>query len=262
MEVDACWDEPSVTDVKMFELFGSEDSLPSTIDHRGKTTTYNQFLQDTTKMACGSYWIRHIINLSNKLTGGTIDDPQWLWNRFCNAYTTSEYIPEKQGSSLQDQMKFARKLWLIEATYKIPVGDWMILSDENKQKVINSIKTAIDKKHFIYTGSRKIDWKKTRASKDKVAVIGTGSPHIIMGWGYNDKYLFIQQSSWDTGYDKGWMYLKWEDIGSLFSVYGVIDRAMPATLNKIARLIEEKKKHAVHDIRPLNGRNVLRWRPK
>ena len=86
-----------------------------------------------------------------------------------------------QGSSLQDQMKFARKLGLIEATYKIPVGDWMIMSDENKQKVINSIKTAIDKKHFILTGSKKIDWRKTRDSTDKVAVLGTGSPHIIMG---------------------------------------------------------------------------------
>jgi hypothetical protein len=159
-------------------------------------------------------------------------------------------------------MKFARKLGLIEATYKIPVGDWAIMSDENKQKVINNIKTALSKGHFIYTGSKKIDWKKTRASKDKVAVIGIGSPHIIMGGGYNDKYLFIQQSSGDTGYDKGWMYLKWEDLGSLFSVYGIIDRAMPKTLKKIADLIAEKKKNAVYEVRPLNGRNVLRRRPK
>lgn len=80
--------------------------------------------------------------------------------------------------------------------------------------------------------------------------------------GYNDKYLFIQQSSGDTGYDKGRMYLKWEDIGALFSVYGIIDRALPSTLNKIAELIAEKKKKAVYQVREMNGRNVLRWRPK
>lgn len=38
------------------------------------------------------------------------------------------------------------------------------------------------------------------------------------------------------------MYLKWEDVGALFSVYAIIDRALPTTLNKIAELIAEKKK--------------------
>ena len=252
MEVDACWDEPSVVDVKFHELFGSDEKLPSVVDHRGKTKTYNQFEQADTKMWCGSYWMRHIINLNNKLTGGTIDDPQWLWSRFCNAYTTTEYDPKKQGSSLQDQMKFARKLWLIEATYKILISD----------TAINTLKTAINKGHFLYTGSKKIDWTKTKASKDKVAVMGNWPAHIVMIGGYNDKYLFIQQSSGDTGYDKGWMYLKWEDIDALFSVYGIIDRALPSTLNKIAQLIAEKKKKATYEVRAMNGRNVLRWRPK
>jgi hypothetical protein len=54
-EIDACWDEPSILDVKFTQLFGSDVILPDIIDYRGKTKTYNQFLQDETQMACGSY---------------------------------------------------------------------------------------------------------------------------------------------------------------------------------------------------------------
>jgi hypothetical protein len=205
-------------------------------------------------MACGSYWTRHIVNLSNKLTGGTIDDPRWLWNRFCIAYKTSEYDPEIQGSALQDQLAFARRLGLIDASYRISVSDIELAK--------TNIKIALKKWHFILTGSKKINWKATRASKDKVAVMGIGSAHIVAICWYNEQYLLIQQSSGDEGYDKGWMYLKWDDIGCLFSMYGVIDRGLPSTMQKIAQLIEEKKKTMWYWVKFINGRNKMWRRPK
>lgn len=59
---------------------------------------------------------------------------------------------------MQSQLDFAtKKLW-INGYYKVAT--------------VEEMKEAINKRNFIYTGSKKIDWKKTRDSKDKVVVVG------------------------------------------------------------------------------------------
>lgn len=257
MEIDACWDAPQSTDVQfdeLSELFG-DDSIPEEIDHRYKTTTYNQWAQPETKMMCWPYGIRHIINLSNKLTGGTIDDPRRLANRFCNAFTTPTYNPIVSGTSLQDNMKFTRRLWLTEADYKIPVTSDI---EQTKDKMMS----AMSKWHFLFTGSGNIDWGKTRASKDKVAVIGSWAKHIICMIGGNKNHAIIQQSYGEQSYDKWYMYLRRDDVGALFSVYGIIDRAMPSTLLKIRNLINKKKKVSVPKWITMNGIPTLVRQPK
>lgn len=61
-------------------------------------------------MACGSYGIQHCVNVCNFHTGGSIDDPQYLRKKFCDSHKTEEYDPYSQGSSLQDQQNYARRL--------------------------------------------------------------------------------------------------------------------------------------------------------
>jgi hypothetical protein len=62
-----------------------------------------------------------------------------------------------QGSSLQNNLHFARAEQMIDGYVKITT----------KEQVMQSIFN----KRMIFTGSNKIDWRATRDSKDKYAVI-------------------------------------------------------------------------------------------
>lgn len=249
-EIDACWDEPSGTDVTFWELFGSNFLFNDTVDNRTNTKIYNQHDQYETRMACGSYGIQHCINICNYHTWGSIDDPQYLWEKFCKSHKTKEYDPYSQGSSLQDQQNYARRLWMIDAYYKIPKTD----IEQACQKMC----TSISQWELIYTGSKNINRKKTKESKDKVIVIGAWPAHIFMidGYDYPNKFFRVRNSDWKH------YKLKFDDIGSLFTIYGVIDKASTYWKDKIRAIVNQKKKNYVYEVRPLNGRQVLKWRPK
>jgi len=251
-EVDACWDEPSVCDVRSRELYGDIYDYPKAIDNRTVTTIYNQWLLDITRMACGSYGVIHTINVANYYTGWWEHDPKEQWIRFVERYKTEEYDPVSQGSSLQDQLDFAKKLWFIDWYYRISRGDNIVLE----------IKSAIARGEYIYTGSKQIDWKATRASDDKVAVVGNGSAHIVeIDW-YNNTYLFCRNSYGDKSYDWWYFYLKREDISCLFTIYAVKDHAWPERKDRIRDIVSEKKKTMRYGLKKVNGRNKIWQRPK
>lgn len=98
IEVDACWDTPRSTDVKARELFGADEEVKEMVDNRLVTPIFNQADQEVTRMACGSYGMRHLINVCNAKTGGTVDSPKYLREMFVKAHQTVDYDPIKQGS--------------------------------------------------------------------------------------------------------------------------------------------------------------------
>ena len=69
--ISACRDDPSDLDITSDELFGSDSkkTIPLIVDNRPKATVYSQWIEKDTKMACGSYGMRHIANLAERING-------------------------------------------------------------------------------------------------------------------------------------------------------------------------------------------------
>lgn len=254
-EQDACWDSPSNQDILYSDLMGSEWEYPERVLRWDKNTVYNQGLDPYTKMACGSYWIMHWVNIYNLTDWEKEQDPIELWKLFVKAYKTDSYDPVVKGTSLQNQVDFATKQKHIAGYVRINKLDK------------NEYKKNLSEWRVIYTGSSNINWKKTRDSKDKFAVIEKGAGHIVLIRGYWPKGLVIRNSYWPNYMDDWDFYLRWEDIGALFSCYVLIDykdNLRESLKNRILTIQREKAKTMVYEVRvnPETGKKVLKRRPK
>ena len=251
MEQNACWDNPSDLDVTREELFGADvATLPKIVDHKRLWTIYSQWVYSFTKMACWTYWMRHLTNLQSVLEWGFEHDPAPTRKKFVRVYKTPTYDPIVKWSSLQDQLKYWQDNWLFSVYY-------VIKKDDN---AVEKMKEAISKGFFIYTGTTKCDWGKTKASKDKVMVM-TSWPWHIIEWDWfddNKEHFFIRKSSWRQAYDNWYMYLRYEDVGKLFSIYAVLPKTRTEEEKRVRAIIAEKKKNFVQEVRNW----IYKWRPK
>lgn len=233
-EQDACWDTPSDKDILYSELMGAETQ--KTFPERGiwwnDNTVYNQWLEPFTKMACGSYWTIHGVNIYNKLDGEYEIDPKDHRALFVKAYKTDSYDPVVKGSSLQNQVDFARKLNHIAGYTRI-----------DKLKKEDYMENLAEWR-CILTGSSNINWKKTRDSADKFAVIEKWAGHIVLIRGYWPKGLVCRNSYWHNYMDDGDFYIRREDIGALFSCYALVDYKDPLFESLLKRIQAKNKKKA------------------
>lgn len=233
-EINAWRDLPSLFDVKYAELWGEDIEIPERVFFWDKIEIQNQWTLEATHMACGSYGIIHATNVHN-INNHEWEQHKapWYWEEFCATFATQNYNPKIQGSSLQEQLTFAKSKTLIE---------WYTRLDK---KVKYEYQINLAKKRCIYTGSANIDRTKTRKSEDKYAVIGNWPWHIFMLCGYGKKWLIAMNSYWDESYDWGFFYIRWEDVGALFSAYVLFDkkdfRTMPQRKEKIKENIAQKR---------------------
>jgi hypothetical protein len=81
------------------------------------------------------------------------------------------------------------------------------------------MKQALSNNRILHTWSNKIAWKKMWA--DNIAVRGVSYGHCFIIIGYDDdSWVFIVQNSyWSDFEDKGYFYIKYEDIDILFTCY-------------------------------------------
>lgn len=249
-EVNSCHDNPSPTDVHFWELYGTEYESVDIVDNRWNTKIYNQNDNYFTRMACIGYGRQHIENVNNFHTWGVITDPIVWWERICKRFTTSKFRPEEEGSSLQDNLELARTLWLIDGYYSIPKDDIETMS--------NKMMASISKWNFILCGSKKINWKETKKRSDWVCIIWTWYAHWWEIDGYSKDLGFFWLRNSDGKYYK----LKFEDVGSLFTIYSVLDHMEEEWKQKIRAIIALKKKNSVREVREINWRPILKWRPK
>lgn len=210
-EVNACRDAPDDNDILFWAVADTERIVPERVFYK-TATIYNQWAQPTTKMGCWSYGMVHCTNTVNDIDirGKQYEPIEYrLW--FVDTYETANYNPIVKGSSLQDQLNYARKQQLIE---------WYVKLDKlNKEEY----QTNLAEKRVLYTWSSNINWKKTRDSKDKYAVVEKWAGHIFAITGYGKKWLVCLNSYWPNYMDWGYFYIRWEDIGCLFSVYALVD---------------------------------------
>ncbi len=99
MEIpNACRDEPKETDYIRDDIyFGTTTPvIRPIVDHRKIGTVYNQFIQDDTKMACGSYGVIHADNVNELLGGGKEVNPRGHRLEFVRVHKTNKYDPIKE----------------------------------------------------------------------------------------------------------------------------------------------------------------------
>ena len=235
MEINACWDEPKDTDyIRDDVYFGTTTpTIRDIVDHRKIWTVFNQFINNDTKMACGSYGLIHADNVNELLWGWKEVNPRWHRLEFVRVYKNPEYDPIVKGSKLQDQLDFARNTEVTGWYYKVFTQE--------------EIMEWISKGYMWYTGSSNIDREATKKSPDNVCVIKSGSPaHIVCFVGYNKDHIYIR-NSWALKH----MKLKWEYLDQLFSIYMIVP--------KIEANIFERAKARMEQRRGLFDTMIVKW---
>lgn len=233
--INACWDEPKETDYIREDIyFGTTKTIiKEIVDHRKIWTVYNQFINDDTKMACGSYWVIHADNVNELLWGWKEVNPRWHWLEFVRVHKTNKYDPIVKGSSLQAQLDFAKNTEVTGWYYRVFTQE--------------EIMEWISKGFMWYTGSTNIDWEWTKHSIDNVCVIKKGSPaHIVCFVGYDKEHVYIR-NSWALKH----MKLKRDDLDELFSIYMIVPRIEANVLERAKARMEAR--------RGLYETMVVRW---
>lgn len=224
MEIqNACWDAPDDRDYTREDVyFGTEKTLPKIVDHRRIGTVYNQFVNKDTKMACGSYWVIHADNICELLDGQQEVNPRGHRLEFVRLHKKPWYDPIVKWSSLQDQLNFAEKVWVIWGFYRV----------KTKEEIMEGMANWCK----FYTGSSKVDREATKKSKDNVMVISKWPWHIVCGEWYDEQYIFIRNSG-----ALQHMRLRREDVWAMFSMYMIVPKTKASILDKVKANIKKKK---------------------
>jgi len=203
MEQNACFDLPSKFDYKASDLLGAitgkKRDFPFDL-----LEIFNQWADKDTLMACTRMGMANITNGQNLLAQWTQEFAlgKRLWIDAMKRYPKIK----DNGDYLQNALKQFLKEKLISGYYVV--------------KTIDEHKQAIDKGHFIYSGSNNGDWAKVR--DEKVYAIRTpSSGHaFVKGAGYDDEGLIGINSYWDTN----WFFtIPWELIDTTYTSYAIAD---------------------------------------
>ncbi len=210
----------------------------------------------STGMSCGNHWIVNGTNCNNLFdNGGKYIDALARWVRWLKIYTP---IYKKEGvdpitewTAKQHHMDFSKKEEDIIAYFRL--------------YTVQEFKENLARKRVLYTGSWGIVWRKTRERDDKIAVMWPWDKHIFFICWYDDnkKLLKCGNSTRIKDYDNWYFYLKYEDIGCLFTVHSlldyndqdVLDEALEIRAN-ILKEIKEYKKQG----KPLKVRHTIALR--
>lgn len=221
----ACRDSPRDTDyIRDDVYFGTTTPvIRDIVDHRKIWTVYNQFINEDTKMACWSYGVIHADNVNELLVWGKEVNPRWHRLEFVRVYKNPGYDPIVKGSSLQDQMDFAKNAKVTGWYYRV----------YTQQEIME----WLSKGFMWYTGSTFIDREATKKSPDNVCVIKKGSPaHIVCFIWYDQEHVYIRNS----GALKH-MKLKREDLDKLFSIYMIVPKTESNVLERAKARMEARR---------------------
>ena len=155
-----------------------------------KVKFLDQSASPDTKMACSRFALAHVSNVQNAVQYSSLDlqvDPAKLWAEYVKQYPLAKDV----GATMISATDEFRKLGLISG--------YLVC------RTVDEVKAAIDAGRFIYTGSRKGDWAKTKETK--VYKVGQfPCAHITAYFGYNTKYVFGVNS---YGEDDGLFAVEW-----------------------------------------------------
>ncbi len=230
LEVNSCIDVPDDRDYLFEEVFGSEQKELDYVNWNN-TKIYNQTEKNTpsTLYACTCYSATHCVNEGNFLEIGVEDniDPVRIWK-----------IALERGAKIDSG-------WSLQGSQKI-MRDLGYTSGHTRCNNLSDVKSALARRQLIQTGSKSIDWKKTRENAN-IAVRGESYGHaFIVQWHDNKKkHLICRNSEWEEKYDNGLFYVKYDDFDILYSCYAYVDSDSKEIIEKEQekrRLAEAVKK--------------------
>jgi len=180
---------------------------------------YDQFDQSSTYKACTCYWLWIINNWNNlaeywsKWFDYEQQDPKWLRHTF----QSTRWYPNK-WSSLQEMMRFYKKMWLI---------DWYM-----RANTIEECKHAIDNGFLIYTWTKSCNWRETSKKKAFVYKKNWWWHCFSIVW-YNDKWFIAANSFGTDRWDAWYFTIPYDDYKYLYSKYVIIDKDDTWTLKNL-----------------------------
>lgn len=180
------------------------------IDSERVSDFQNQYLQQATRMACGSYMAAHACNAMNV--------EEWVRPEIdARGEKRREIQIEKyrgsreHGSYLNDNVRMSMGLGFVANIYNV--------------RTIDEYKTALLKNHAICTGSRNINYRRMMELWEDHAIIGPGPGHLFTIIGYDDdKTAFlVKDSAGESLRDDGIFYIGYKDIQHLYPAIACID---------------------------------------
>jgi len=199
----ACFDLPSPLDFKASDLLGSmtgsKKDFPIEL-----LEIFNQWADKDTLMSCTRMGLANITNGNNLLDQNAQDvllgKKEWL-----KAIAKNPKIKE-WGDYLQNALKQFVKSRLASWYYVVSTVD------EHKQ--------AIDKGHFIYSGSNNADWASVREKKLYALKTPSSWHAFVKGVAYNETWLIGINS---YGQNNGFFTIPWELCNTTFTSYAIVD---------------------------------------
>jgi len=181
-------DVPSEKDYEYEVLFWSIEPVKRM--RVPKITIFNQWLDSKTKMACGIYWMTHIVNAQNKISDAVNKiknielKPDIIWKeKVLPANPQAEFV----WTTLQSNLELFRKLNLIT---------WYAKANKKEE-----IMDALDHQRYIYTGSQTWNWQAVRENKIyELRTDGKIVGHITARFTYDKDYVFGVNSYWPTNW--------------------------------------------------------------
>lgn len=215
----ACIDIPDPRDYHYLEVFGVWE-MPKKVENN-RTSIYNQGAPHVpiTKYWCTCYSATHCVNEGNALEAEKFSwksketDPVGIW-----AKALERWANIKTGWSLQWASNLVKDLWCISG-YTIC-------------RSLGEVKQALASGQMIQTGSKSIDWAKTRENNN-IVVAWSAYWHAFMLEGYDDEteLLTFRNSYWPKAYSNGRFFMHYKDFWLLFSCYAYTDSKSPEIRN-------------------------------
>jgi len=203
-EIDACMDRPNPLDYRAKDLAWFVGKTTKPTFPKDLIQIFNQGWDPDTKMSCTSQGLGNITNGNNLIYQGTQDillaKRKWLEAVLLNPSIKTN------GDYLQNRLEQYRKDKLIAGYYLV---EW---EDEHKE--------AMDKGHWIYSGSANGDWNKVYNEKVYGIVAKAPWHAYVKGTGYDHTGMYGINS---YGNSNGFFLIPWELCNTTFSSYAIID---------------------------------------
>jgi len=236
MEQNACFDNPSPLDYQASELLGAITGSKRTFPF-DLLQIFNQWADKDTLMACTRMGMANITNWQNLLAQGTQEFAlgKRLWIDAMKRYPKIK----ENGDYLQNALKQFLKEKLIAGYYIV--------------KTVEEHKQAIDKGHFIYSGSNNGDWTKVR-DENMYAIRTPSSWHAFVKWVAYDEVGLIWINSY--GDSNGFFTIPWELCDTTYTSYAIVDHEDKAEILLYKRKLMDSQVQKAVELGITNGERL------
>ena len=223
----------------MSEIFGTSDDVANIIAVPYEKI-YNQWLQrnPSSKYACWATASHRTINAINVRDSGVELDRYEAWKE----QLTDWQADVNAGSSMKSRIDYV--------TEKDLISWWYIC------RTPEEVHNAMGKWHYVWCGSKEIDWRETR--KTWQAIYGWGSGHFF-ALHESDRLAkeFVRANSYGVdAYDEWYFYTERQDFDQLFTAIAFIDKKDTESEKKLQERLDAFIKERGYSV----IRQVINWR--